>query len=348
MARASVPAGPRAASVLFIVVAALAAAYFTQLRFELTGENHRARLPALVEGTADTPFQYRVLVPWLVGRVLRVEAVRRAAGSPLDLFRATEFLATFLLLLAFRRYVGEFIANRVARDLLAIGIFGVLVIHFVLPREIPFWYPSDIPALLFFTLGLLWIRRGLWVAFYPLFVVATFNRETTLFLTLAWLLVGLGRERPALLAGHVAAQLAIWTGIKAWLHATYAANPGAGLLEITEQIDGRPHVLVNLEFLARPEHWPSLLAAFGFAWIPCVIGFRAIRDRFARRTLLVALAYGTVALFVGNVYELRVYGELAPIVLVGAILAAGTWTGLRNAAEPAGSGSSSPIRESST
>lgn len=338
----------RAASVLFLVVAALAAAYFTQLRFELTGENHHARLPDLVQGTADTPFQYRILVPWLVGRALRVEAVARLAGSPLNLFKAGELLATFTLLLVFRRYLRDYVAHALARDLLALGLLWVLVAHFVVPREIPFWYPSDIPAIVFFTLGLLWIREKRWVAFYPLFAVATLNRETTIFLTLAWLAVGLGRERPAVLAAHTVAQLVVWTGIKAWLHTAYGGNPGAGLLEIAEQVGGRPHVLVNLEFLARPAHWPSLASAFGFAWIPCALGFRAVRDRFAERTLLVALAYVAVAMFVGNVYELRVYGELVPIVLVGAILALGTWTGLRENAASGRPAAPPLTRESST
>jgi hypothetical protein len=147
--------------------------------------------------------------------------------------------------------------------------------------------------------------------------------------TLAFLMAGAGRERLASLAGHGVAQLGVWTALKVWLHSTYAGNPGPGLLEMAEQVGGRSHLLVNLEYLASPRHWPYLFGFFGFLWIPCVFGFRGIRHTYAQRTLLVALPYLGAAMIAGNVYEFRMFGELAPAVLVGAYLSIGTWVGLR-------------------
>jgi hypothetical protein len=73
-----------------------------------------------------------------------------------------------------------------------------------------YWYPNDIPAVLFFTLGLIAFYRRSWPWYYLLFVVATLNRETTLFLTFLFVVTNLDRLSLKQLAGHTAVQLFIW------------------------------------------------------------------------------------------------------------------------------------------
>src|SRR6476646_3840199 len=64
---------------------------------------------ALAAGTASTPYQYRVLVPWLVRGAVSVHAISPA--SERSLFVAIEVIALVMLAFVFRRYVSLFIAD---------------------------------------------------------------------------------------------------------------------------------------------------------------------------------------------------------------------------------------------
>lgn len=56
------------------------------------------------------------------------------------------------------------------------------------------------------------------------------------------------------------------------------------------------------------------------SWLLAVIGYRQIEDALVRRSLLVAIPWFIVMLFVGVIIELRIFGELLPIFLSAALL----------------------------
>jgi hypothetical protein len=141
-------------------------------------------------------------------------------------------------------------------------------------------------------------------------VLATFNRETTVFLTIAFVLTRFGRMPLVPLGLHAAAQATIWVAVKLVLDRLYGANPGVGgyyAHAFTE----------NLAMLAAPENYLLLASSFGFLWIPLLVFGRRIEDEFARRALLVLFPCFAVGLKLAVFDELRIFGEMIPIVLLG-------------------------------
>lgn len=259
---------------------------------------------ALVAGTASTPYQYRVLVPLLVRGLLRLHVVEPA--TQMAAFAAIQVGVLVLLAFTFRRYLSRFIPDRILSSIAALTLYAVLPFnYFNLP-----YYPYDIPSVLFFTLGLLLIYEEKWRWFFPLFVAATVNRETSIFLAVVTLFVHFGRYRPRLLALLVGSQLAIWAVIKAALWVIYQQNRwmGYGLYEF--------QLKVNIATLFNhPIKGVIALATWGCLWIAVLVWRSRIHDPYLKRTLWVVPVFIGGMLFAGFVIELRIYGEVLPIVV---------------------------------
>lgn len=292
-------------NLLFLIVAIIAAYYFSELRLTMNVVYEKATPAQLVAGTAETPYQLRVLLPWLVGGMVRLGLPETAVTGA---FQVLEFFSLLGLVVAFRAYLGLFFSHLLLASVLAFTIF------FVLPFNLlyTYWYPYDVPAVLFFTLGLIALYRRAWGWYYLLFVVATLNRETTLFLTFLFVVTGWGKLPLKRLAGHTAVQLIIWVGIRTAVQSIYADNPGEGAFQLT--------LADNLQFLLQPAGWLWLLPTWGFTWIVALIGYRHLTDLFVRRSLGVVLPLFGVMLVVGKIDELRIYADLTPVVLAAALL----------------------------
>jgi hypothetical protein len=318
----------------FLVIAAFAGYYYAHLRWAMTGMYTWAPLPELVKGTAATPFQYRALIPWLVAWLQNIGLHGRSTGASLEslsqMFYIVEACSFFLLLFAFRSYLSLFIRNDTVSALLAFSIFFVLPYNFLYPKNItidfhytlpsiiffdnaytPF-YPHDTPSLLFFTVGLILLHKRAWGFYYPLFVLASLNSETTLFLIFIHIFTSLGKARPKRTALHGLAQLLIWAAIRYYLASMYANNPGEGMFALK--------LRSNLGFLSDPSNLIYFLSSMGFILIPTLAFLRHLRDGFARKSLLVLIPFLGWALLFQDMYELRVYGELIPVVLAAFIV----------------------------
>jgi hypothetical protein len=99
----------------------------------------------------------------------------------------------------------------------------------------------------------------------------------------------------------------------------YVANPGSSFefYHVGTQI---AHWQSNLKVLASPPHLIPVLSSFGFAWLVVAVGWKRLRDPFTRKSLWAVPPFLLVVFVVGNLNEIRVYGELTPIVLTAAIL----------------------------
>jgi len=309
----------------FLLMAAFAAYFFTEFRFYLNEEYSRATVSSLVQQTADRPFQYRILIPWIVrtlsGLPLPVPPVHlppqlwitnAVAIEQARLFVFLELGSTFALLVAFRAYLKAVVKSETLSSIMAFALMLVLPFNYLLPRTAPFWYPSDIPAILFFTLGLLALYKRNWFLFYPVYFFGAFNRETICFLTFIYIFTAYRQEKIARILIHVALQFVIWISIKYILHLMFSGNPGEGLFE--------PQFGANIQFLLTPKRWPFFLSNMGFCWLLVVTRWRYIQDTFARRSLLVSIPFLIGMCIVGDLWELRIYGELIPVFLLGSLL----------------------------
>jgi hypothetical protein len=301
------------------LIAAAASFYLTGLRVDLNQIHPPASLASLIEHTAPTPFQYRLLVPTLVGWLARSPLVPGSLGLE-DLALLLEAVFVFLTYLATRSLLAacvSWIGTGPRASFAALSLFYVLPFHSLLCREGPYWYPSDTPAILVFALGLLALRRGSWRWYYPLFALGTLNKETTLFLTAACVLTGWGAVRPRTLAFHTGAQLALWIAIKGALYWSFRDQPGSG-----------PHPFTlahNLHALLTPALLLTVASSFGFLWIPIALCGARLREPFVRRVVWVLAPFFGGGLLIGEIAELRIWGEMIPVVLLGvfAILSEG-------------------------
>jgi hypothetical protein len=265
---------------------------------------------ALAAGVASTPYQYRVLVPWLVRGALEAHLI--APASERSLFARIQVAMLILLAFVFRRYLSLFISDPTVSSVAALSLYAILPFnYFNLP-----YYPYDVPSVMFFTLGLILIHDERWWWFYPLFVIATLNRETSIFLTVAMVLALFDRYGWPTLGALAASQLAIWAAIKLVLYALYAQNRwmGYGLYQF--------QLKVNLATLyALPIKGIIALATWGCLWLAVLVWRARIRDAFLRRNLWVVPVFIAGMFFVGFIIELRIYGEVLPIVLAAAWVA---------------------------
>ena len=304
--------------VVFLLSALVVSFFFGQLRLRICEHFVTPEMFAdMANHMGNKPWQYRILVPEMANALSRLKL-----PVEISLFgwaRWIELGFMFLTVIAFRRYLDLFLKDRRVSAIMAFMIFLVLPFHVFFPRPYFANYWFDTPALLFLTLGLTFLYQKKWTLYYGLFVVATLNRETTCFLTMIYLFTTLGRERLPRIAGHCAAQFVIWMSIKVVLGRVFAGNPGVDGFEWMDG-SGVPHWLDNLRFFAKPSNVPAFLSMMGFLWIPVLCYYKRIDDVFVRRALWVIPVFFSGMFFVANIYELRIFAELIPVVLTPFLL----------------------------
>jgi hypothetical protein len=294
--------------VCFFGFAAAFACYYGASRMKLP-EWEPARFDAVLVGTAPTPFQYRLLLP-LTYRAIKDSAAHLPLVKTTRGFRLlVETLTAFCLMLSFRYYLSRCLSCRAAREV-TLSMALVLPFNYLTPRFIHY-YVYDTPSVLFMLLGLILLYERRWWLFYPLFALATLNRETACFLTLAYLLSADRREGYRRIAVHVLAQGTLWTAIKLCLMQSFAGNPG-GLYWY--RLGGNLNALVHLQPLAR------VMSSLGYTWLFVIPWWRRIENRFVRRVTLVAPVHFLAMLWVGKIPEIRIFGEMIPIVLPAYLL----------------------------
>ena len=303
-----------------------------------TGRIHDvATLEQFAAGEASKPFQYRALVGWAVAAVRLVPGLDRLPLAAL--YGAVDALSALGVWLAFRTFLRPHVgapgaAGDAARSVAALAVFVPLLLGTAVPwRHNPFYFPYDTSSVAAFTLGLALLQEKRWRAYYVLFAVATLNRETTCFLTIAWALTSLGRVSLWRIAAHSAVQLAVWVAIKSGLSWMYAANAvlhdGSNGLFVTTVV--RSILIVTAV--------PGLLyfgLALGGSWLVVAL----LRRRLVAPELTRWFRFVPVFLFgmsiVGELLEVRIYGELVPLVTAALLLVLASV--VREAARPSCAG----------
>jgi hypothetical protein len=190
-------------------------------------------------------------------------------------------------------------------------LFAALPFHLVWSREYPVWYAWDVASVLFFVLLLVLARERRWTLFYPLFALATLNRETSCFVTLAVVLASWRRAPFASLSLHAFAQLVLWLALKWALAAIYRRMPGDRVFQSA--------IAENSEALRDPRSLAGLLLSYGGLWLPLVLFYRRIEDEWLRRAVLVLVPFAVGMFFAGVYTELRIWCEMVPLVVLGAV-----------------------------
>jgi hypothetical protein len=261
-------------------------------------------MDAFTHDAAPFPFRFRILIP-LIARILNEDA-----HVPLWFaYFAIGTLSVFGLLLAYDRFLALFLPRDLAR-VLAFGMLYPLAWNYLGLNLM--YFPFDMPCMFFFTAGLLLLYQRRWEFYYPLFALATINRETTWFLTVVLLFTAFGRMRGRTLALHVLSQAALWIAIK-W--ALYRQVPDADRALFGSLWWKNEATLAGMFTLQGdgPKDWLKLFLMFGGLWMLVPWVYKG-QPEFLRRALWAAPVLILPMFLVGTIDEARQFPELIPLI----------------------------------
>ncbi|HSY01806.1 MAG TPA: hypothetical protein VK819_06605 [Acidobacteriaceae bacterium] len=211
----------------------------------------------------------------------------------------------------------------------------------------------DMPSMAFFGLGLylIYFRKSvIWLV--ALFAVATWNRETTLFLIPFFLLSACVRERHPTLAelsaekaqgGHSGQGSLLPMHVSPgseWFEWRRALRPEVAVPALLMLVywtawhvfifhlfrhnssEYFPRIGFNWQCIRRLRYYPQLLSAFGYLLPFLVIYRKQVHDAQLRIWMFAIPAWYAVMAVWGILVETRVFGELLPFVACAAMLVA--------------------------
>lgn len=251
----------------------------------------------ILNGTANAPERYRVLIPAMVEGPIRLLARVMPYEQAFDrAYAIFYFLAMVSMLWALYAYLSEWFTNEQA-------LVGVLLVACTIRITIRQhdWAPGSYLEPGFFSLALLLILRDRrwWLAL--LVAVASLSRETGVFLVLLF----------------VSTAPANWRSV--WAAMGYLAVSGAVFVGV-RLVAGDAERYWTLGRVLETNLSQPLLAVFnltvflGAVWLFAVLGF-ARAPRFTRRAAVVIPIYAAAIAVWGIWWEVRLLMPLYPLVL---------------------------------
>lgn len=289
-------------------------------------------LDEYTRGAALTPYQFRAL-PIVIFRMFAqmpfVSAVARHAPAqfhnPYQVVQIGMVLCCiFAAVLAMCGTLSKLTDNRWFSRW-----FSLVLVYMAYFNLAPGWglsysFPYDVPSLMFFSLGVyLIVSNRLWL-YYLMFPIAVFNRETTCFLTIFFVIWNLDQARDRAstisrknlfsLGGHVLAQAILWLAVKVTLAHLFAGNQSADT-----SVNGHffsIRLIFNLHELIEPQQWPVYLSCCGFLLPALWFGRRWIQcPPIARACAIILPLWFAGMMMVGVVPEIRIFSELSVFIV---------------------------------
>lgn len=303
----------RTKRVLWIGLYVVLALFYTEFTLKSNHPFGRASPSSLALFEAWMPYQARVLVPAIARVVYEV-----SGATFFTIYFGILWASILGLLLAFRSYLARFVpAPGHASWSTALLIIVPLAWNYSTISPWPVFYPSDIPAILLFQIGLTTLLRNRLFNYYAFFAIACFNRETACFLSFVFLFTRIGVIPTRKLLTHVAAQAALWLAIKITLQIVFSDHEGSVVDVMAQRNLSILKLLVNL---CWTQSHTAILTVFGGIYLLIPLAWRD-QPRFLKRSLWVVLPFVGGMSIVGNLDELRIYGELIPILSAPAAFA---------------------------
>ena len=193
--------------------------------------------------------------------------------------------------------------------------FAVLIVVFFFDfyLSVPYSFPYDPVSMMFLGWGLYLVLTDRFWWLLPLFALATWNRETTVFLILARAAVALSRDGRWRLRAvrmrdvlEIAVLCVVWVVIVAALHHKYAGNP----------TEAGTRIMSNVHNALRPVLWPAILSGSAFL-IPWIYWRRDLISAPRLRACVLLLPIWVLMLLCfGQILEVRIYGDIAVFIAV--------------------------------
>jgi hypothetical protein len=279
-----------------------------------------ASLQTLYEFRAPVPFGKRILTAWMAHGLAWTGLSMRHA------FEAIEILGAAALAEALRRTFRPWLGEAWSR-VAGLLFFGILPAAFLLRSPMTLFLPWDTWAMAFTAWGIHFLLEGRWAWVAGTMTLASFNRESAVLLPMLCAAIHAGRRPWWRFVSATAGLLGIYV-LCQWLVGLTLADNGRvfrqlflGMSWVGEEWVGEPYRLLH--------NWAWLHAKWTSAF--CVAGamgglplwFLGVAGRlpgYFRRFGLVALAYVAMLAVVGNLNEMRIYGETMVILFVPTVL----------------------------
>lgn len=264
----------------------------------------------ILRGTAESPYRYRVLVPFVGEALRRALSVFLPGDRAFFLAYAIYDLAAILLLLGvLYRYLRAWFSNEQV-------LIGVLFAAATMPVALRdhYFQPWSILDAGLFAAGLLCVRGGRYRLLALVVALASLNKETAIFIPLAFLFAVAGTK------GEDGARRPIG-GRAALLFGGFVAMWAVVFIGLRMLLGGAPRVLTIGEIFTQNTTAPAIVRAamraalmFGVFWVFAAAGFRRAPGFVKRTALLVPLYLSAVALW-GIWPEVRLLMPLYAIVI---------------------------------
>jgi hypothetical protein len=312
------------------------------VRYYCKSTDFYLNMTAYLTGHERLPFQERVLPiallrpmyhwHWLMSHMAHSNGAFTPELGPF-------YLLSLLSLAVAGIYTQRFyflVSGRRSLSFLVYPIFlFTMMWSYSIHNEANYSYPYDLPGVAFFAAGLYYIYKRSFVGLFFVILIGTFNRETTLFLIVLYVIDSASRAVPSLQlarasrsdrdAGHgildrfdlrlvgwtkVAILGSIWIAVKFGLAYHFAGNSNA---------ENFLRIRYNLARLS-PRLLPALLNICGYTIPLIVVFFRMLKPIRVQNYLWVLPVWIAVMFCSGVLVETRIYGELCPFAAVALVL----------------------------
>jgi hypothetical protein len=256
-------------------------------------------IPRVVDGTADAPERYRVLVPFTI------HTIATSTGAPISaVWHATRLGWLFAAYVVFYSYLRRWFGHTPS-------LLGTALVAATLPLTFTnSWaHPDHIAELALFTAGCAAIAADRAPLVAVILAAAALNRETAGFLVPLYLIAGHPvRSRIPIAALLAAEWVAIYAGLRIWrgfVHYDYG------------------QFARNLQFLKLlPAAYDPYARAYAYFGLVLFAGFLYVawshsagRPLFMTRSLWIVPVFGGVALAVSSIIETRIFTPLYALVV---------------------------------
>ena len=281
-----------------------------------------AMFGAMIYGTAYRPFVYRALLPSIVRlviillppnvRTIIIHSSLRFPNWESDLLTEYIIACIFMLvsLIGFcfaLKYLfkGLFEAPKILADVVSsVALAGLPIFMKSYPS-----YIYDFPTLFLFTLGLGLMVHRKWQVFVLVFLLACFNKETTILLTLIFIIYFFNRWTlitPKRFFQLISLQLIIFVLTRVYITWSFRNNPGSSL-----EFHLFDH---NINLLLSSYTLPNFVSILGITML--VFHQWAEKPIFLRCSISILVPLLGMTFFFGYLDELRDYYEVYPIIFL--------------------------------
>jgi len=264
------------------------------------------------------PFVTRALIPYIV------EQLHKFNISPEFLFQSFEVIATILCIIFFEKLLSYFIHNKFYTQVMANALIIMAPFLLILPRLINLWYPYDIFSLLFNILLIIFLYKENYLLYYPLFIIATINRESTFFVTFAMLFIYFKNYTHKKLFLHIAAQFFIWLTIVKTMDRLLTHEEGYyfefllmknfGFIKDIFTAQGITGGSIGRSVFQVASFFHAL--SFLFITVIVVQNWKLLDQLFLRRLFFTSIPFYFVVFVRTNAYEYRLIAEFLPFVFL--------------------------------